>query len=173
MRTDLPVVRSAVSEDYESVARLIFRSHTISFARFATEDWVRSRRLEDYLARWQSVLESPKADDATFVAIAKGEVVGTVRVARFEASESESDAQLIGMHVEPDLTGGGIGTQLMNAAIGFIRERDFIRVELGVIASNTGARRFYEAHGWALLRELPDGIEGVPAAIYELNRATS
>jgi len=51
----------------------------------------------------------------------------------------------------------------------FISELGFERVELGVIAANSGARRFYEAYGWVLVRTFPKGIEGVPVAIYELS----
>ncbi len=51
----------------------------------------------------------------------------------------------------------------MKKAIEFIKQRSFERVELGVIASNSGARRFYEAHGWELIRELPDGVEAFPS----------
>jgi ribosomal protein S18 acetylase RimI-like enzyme len=74
------------------------------------------------------------------------------------------------MHVEPGLTGRGIGSLLMTRAKEFIAEQRFGRVELGVIAANRRTRRFYEAppHDWFLVRELPDGVEGVPVVIYEL-----
>ena len=106
-------------------------------------------------------------DDATLIARIAGEAVGIVRVARSDSPEY--DAQLTSMHVDPELTGSGIGTLLMIRALEFIKEQGFCRVELGVIAANTGARRFYEAHGWVLVKELPDGIEGVPIAIYKLS----
>lgn len=79
------------------------------------------------------------------------------------------DARLIGMHVEPHLTGSGIGGLLMRSALKFISEQGFERVELGVIAANSDARRFYEAHGWVLVRTFPKGIEDVPVAVYELS----
>ena len=79
------------------------------------------------------------------------------------------DAQLIGMHVEPHLTGNGIGGLLMRSALKFISEQGFERVELGVIAANSDARWFYEAHGWVLVRTFPKGIEDVPVAVYELS----
>ena len=70
--------------------------------------------------------------------------------------------------MSPDLTGHGIGTLLMQEALGFIEEREYRRVQLGVIAANTGARRFYESNGWKLAEERPTGIEGVPVAVYAL-----
>jgi GNAT superfamily N-acetyltransferase len=153
------------------VAQLHFLSHTVSFAPFASEQWLNSRRLVDYLSRWRETLGSAADGDATLIARVSDRVVGIVRVARSATPRSETsvcDAQLTGMHVEPGFTGQGIGTLLMERSLDFIREQGFNRVQLGVIAANTGARRFYESHGWVLVEELPDGTEGVPIAIYEL-----
>ena len=77
-------------------------------------------------------------------------------------------AELTRIHVVPGVTGKGVGTLLMRRSLDYIREQNFSRVVLGVIAANTGARRFYEFHGPVLVEELPDGVEGVPVAIYEL-----
>ena len=112
------------------------------------------------------MLAEESEDSVTLVAVIDEAIAGTVHVSRIDSTEF--DAQLNGMHVDPDQTGTGIGSLLMKKAIEFINKRGFERVELGVIASNSGARRFYETHGWALLRELPNGIEGVPIAIYKL-----
>ena len=166
MSKELPVVRQANAYDAASIARLIHRSHTISFAPFASEEWVGSRDIEEYRSKWQSVFDTAGDNEVTYVATLDDTVVGSVRVAQLQSSEF--DAQLVGMHVEPGLTGRGIGSLLMNRAKVFIEEQGFSRVELGVIAANTGTRRFYETHGWLLVRELVDGVEGVPVVIYEL-----
>jgi GNAT superfamily N-acetyltransferase len=166
MSKELPVVRQANAYDAASIARLIHRSHTISFAPFASEAWVGSRDIEEYRSKCQSVFDTAGDNEVTYVAILDDAVVGSVRVAQLQSSEF--DAQLVGMHVEPGLTGRGIGSLLMNHVKVFIEEQGFSRVELGVIAANTGTRRFYETHGWLLVRELADGVEGVPVVIYEL-----
>ena len=101
------------------------------------------------------------------MALLEDEIVGSVHVSPDDSPDY--DAQLIGMHVEPHLTGSGIGGLLMKSALEFIREQGFERVELGVIVGNTGARRFYEAHGWVPVRTFPKGVEGVPWAVYELS----
>jgi predicted GNAT family N-acyltransferase len=83
--------------------------------------------------------------------------------------------QTISMHslmawrYPPDTTGSGIGSLLMKQAITFIKERGFKNVELGVIAANVRAGNFYESHGWELVEEFTDGIEGVPISIYRLH----
>ena len=151
MPASLPVIRSATLDDHESIAQLLFRSHTISFASYATEEWVNSRRLDEYRARWHDILSKSTSGDTTIVASLDGAVVGSIHVSPVETPEY--DAQLIGMHVEPHLTGSGIGALLMKSALEFISEQGYERVELGVIAANSGARRLYEAHGWVLARD--------------------
>lgn len=167
MPASSPVIRSATLEDHESIAQLLYRSHTISFAAYATDEWVNSRQIDQYRARWSDILSNSTHRDTTIVASLEGVIVGSVHVSPVESPDY--DAQLIGMHVEPHLTGSGIGGLLMRSALEFIREQGFERVELGVIAGNSGARRFYEAHGWVLVRTFPKGIEGVPVAVYELS----
>ena len=159
-------IRTARSDDYRSVGALIFNSHTISFAPFASSDWVNSRDLSEYQSKWQEILADESLSARVFVAERNAEIIGTVRVS--SADSNDFDAQLNGMHVSPNTTGSGIGSLLMKQAITFIKERKFKNVELGVIAANSRARRFYETHGWELVEELPNGIEGVPIAIYRL-----
>ena len=171
MTSDIPTIESATLDDYAAVAKLHFMSHTVSFAPFASEQWLDSRRLDDYMSRWRETLSAAGGGESTLVARISGEVVGMVRVARSKGRTSESgpiSAELTGMHVSPDLTGRGIGKLLMQRSLDFIREQNFGRVVLGVIAANAGARRFYELHGWVLIEEHPDGVEGVPVVVYEL-----
>jgi ribosomal protein S18 acetylase RimI-like enzyme len=173
MNSEIPTIESATLDDYEAVAHLHFLSHTVSFAPFASERWLNSRRVDDYLSRWRKTLSLAAGGESTLIARLSGEVVGIVRVARSNVTVSEPGsigAELTGMHVSPDLTGRGIGKLLMQRSLDYIRDQNFGRVVLGVIAANTGARRFYELHGWVLVEERPDGVEGVPVVVYELGR---
>ena len=171
MTSTKPIIQLAPLDDHEAVAHVHFLSHTVSFAPFASEQWLNSRRLDDYLSRWRKTLSSAAGGESTLIARTQGVVVGMVRVARSDGPASDSGpvtAELTGMHVSPDLTGRGIGKLLMQRSLDFIHEQNFSRVVLGVIAVNTGARRFYELHGWVLVEEHPDGVEGVPVVVYEL-----
>lgn len=159
-------IRLALPEDYEQVALLIYRSHTESFEPFASSDWVESRDLAEYQAKWKELLLEPNTESSTWVAVEGSSIIGIVRVAAMPTS-SEFDAQLTGMHVLPGRTGGGIGSKLMTVAQNHMKDQGFAAVQLGVIASNEGTRRFYERHGWVLDEEYDDGIEGVPIVTYQ------
>ncbi len=161
-----PTIRHAILDDYKQIAKLIYQSHTVSFVPFASSEWVGSRERSEYEARWRRKLSEHSSDRITLVAEHHGTIVGTVSVSPMDSPEY--DAQLHGMHVAPNQTGQGTGGSLMAEAIRVIEKQRYRRVQLGVIAANRGARRFYEAHGWELAQELPGGIEGVPIVIYSL-----
>ena len=75
-----------------------------------------------------------------------------------------SDDELSHLYVEPDAHGRGIGGALMNRA----KERRPGGFHLWVFQQNANARRFYEAHGFILVRETDggDNEERTPDALY-------
>jgi GNAT superfamily N-acetyltransferase len=70
------------------------------------------------------------------------------------------------LYVDPDLTGRGIGSDLLAVAK---RERPG-GLRLWTFASNTGAQRFYERHGFVAVRRTDgrDNEERAPDVLYEL-----
>ena len=89
---------------------------------------------------------------------------------------AEEDGRIVGfaglkagwlehLYVDPDAQSRGVGTELMDHA----KRRRPAGLELWVFQENTGARRFYERHGFELVR-LTDGrdnMEHKPDALYE------
>jgi GNAT superfamily N-acetyltransferase len=67
------------------------------------------------------------------------------------------------LYVAPEHTGHGIGTELLALA----KQRRPHRLDLWTFESNTGARRFYERHGFgAVDRTDGDNEEGAPDVRY-------
>jgi GNAT superfamily N-acetyltransferase len=79
----------------------------------------------------------------TWVAVAGGEVVG------FMALRGKRIEQL---YLRRPWTGRGIGSRL----VGIAKERSPDRLELWTFQANTGARRFYQRHGF-VIAEMTDG----------------
>jgi ribosomal protein S18 acetylase RimI-like enzyme len=76
-----------------------------------------------------------------------------------------SDEELTHLYVDPTSQSQGIGTELLDHAKSVQPER----LELWVFQKNEGARRFYERHGFRLVK-LTDGagnMEKEPDALYE------
>ncbi|MFB9377904.1 GNAT family N-acetyltransferase [Kineococcus gynurae] len=72
------------------------------------------------------------------------------------------------LYVHPEAQGRGLGTRLLTDVL----DRAGDEVRLHVFLPNTGARRFYERHGFELVgtRDGSDNEEGVPDATYRWPR---
>ena len=104
--------------------------------------------------------------DGTIVAVADGEVIGSIHVAPSRHGYGE-----IGMAIAREWRGRGVGSALMAAAIEWARARgDLHKLSLGVFAHNSAGIALYEKFGFVVegrrvkhyrrqSGELWDGIE--------------
>jgi GNAT superfamily N-acetyltransferase len=130
-------------------------------AIFGAELWLRSRRAsvpsipppvhsDEEVKQWVGRLV---AANGVWVAEAEGEVVGVMAL---------TDAWLDQLYVDPEWTGRGIGTRLVEYA----KERS-PSLDLWTFQANIGARRFYERNGFVAIAETEgDNEEGAPDVRY-------
>lgn len=143
-------IRKAEGRDLESLGRLgamLMRTHyAFDRQRFLAPGPGAESGYGHFLG---SVLESP--DDCVFVAEEEGRVVGYV----FAALEPLSWKELRGpagfihdVAVAEESRRSGAGTKLMEAAIGWLRERGAPRVILWTAAANDVARPLFHQLGF-------------------------
>ena len=77
-------------------------------------------------------------------------IVGCVAI----VAASEDVAQLRWFLVDPSARGAGLGTMLLDTAIGFARERGYASVILWTVSALAGAARLYLAAGFEKVEEL-------------------
>ena len=95
----------------------------------------RDRRLE----KWRRILDDPK--ETMFVAEAQGEIVGNAGVEWTGVSD-------LGMAILPGWRGKGIGSALLEAAIGWAEANGSHKMELRVWPHNEAAIALYEKFGF-------------------------
>ena len=81
--------------------------------------------------------------DGTIVAVAAGEVIGSIHVDASRHGFGE-----IGMAILREWRGRGVGSALMEAAIDWARERGLHKLSLGVFAHNTAGLALYRKYGF-------------------------
>jgi diamine N-acetyltransferase len=85
-------------------------------------------------------------------------------------SDAKNPIELGQLYALPGRTGGGIGTRLMDWALGVAREGGHDAVLLSVYAENYGAQRFYQRYGFAKIADITFkvGDHFDPEFLYEL-----
>jgi GNAT superfamily N-acetyltransferase len=141
------VIRPARIDDAEVLAALQVRAWHAAYDAYVAPESI-DAAAEDRVARWREILGAD-GDGATFVDDRDGGgLTGFVSVGpgRHEADPSGA-GELRALYVEPGLVGTGRGRALLVTGEGWLAER-FADAFLWVLEPNTGARRFYERHGW-------------------------
>jgi GNAT superfamily N-acetyltransferase len=153
-----------------SVLRFVLREATAADAEAVADVFIASRRRhvacaplahgEADVRRWIAQQLLPGGGVCVACDADSGRVLGFSAV-----SQAEGVGWIDQLYLEPGLVGRGIGTRLLERALrGLARP-----VRLYTFQANTGARRFYERHGFVVIA-LGDGSgneEGCPDALYE------
>lgn len=100
---------------------------------------------------WRKRLEQQSGNHYALVACAAEEIVGSLGLVVPERSPRRSHVGQIGMAVHDEWQGRGIGTALLEAAVGLAdRWLNLRRLELTVYTDNEPAIRLYEKFGFAI-----------------------
>jgi GNAT superfamily N-acetyltransferase len=148
----LATLRPATPADTDAVCNvyLASRKRFLPFAPSAHSDdearqWIRQRLIPT---------------DGVTVASVEGVIVGMMTL-----SKSEALGWIDQLYLHPDFVNKGIGTQLLLHAKSTLGPP----IRLHAFQANTGARRFYERHGFVAI-EFGDGSkneENCPDVLYE------
>jgi GNAT superfamily N-acetyltransferase len=151
-----PAIRPAVAADAARVAEILLASRAahLPFALLAhTPDEVRA---------WVAQVLVP-AGGVRVLAVA-----GVLRAMSAHALDN-GGGWIEQLYVEPGHTGAGLGAQLLGQALAELDAAGAHPVRLWCFQANTGARRFYERHGFVAVAftDGRDNEEGCPDVLYE------
>lgn len=146
-------LRPAENVDHERIADILIRS------RVAYMPYAPSAHTEYQVRLWVKNHLIPTG--GTTVVVLDGAVVGVSAV-----SHSSECSWIDQMYVEPSLVGQGIGSTLLEHALGNLPRP----VRLYTFQANVGARRFYERNGFDIVKftDGQDNEEHCPDVLYEL-----
>lgn len=140
-------IRPATSEDAPEIAKLHVESFLASYQRYPATHRSAKKGLDSWTEEWRRLLDVRDTAQSTVVAVVDGSVRGFARIG--SSLENDRTGHIFSIHVAPDATGEGIGTQLMEKAVGSLRHAGFGAATLWVVADNSAACRFYETLGWS------------------------
>jgi GNAT superfamily N-acetyltransferase len=160
MSTAVLSFRVALAADAASIAELHAASWRSAYRGNLSDVNLDTDIVAERAAVWQRRLSTPSERQYVLLAEQNGELVGFACVLLDE--EPAWGACLDNLHVRPDLTGQGIGSELLVRALRWVATAEpRWPMHLWVLADNRAARRFYERYGGELIEQatklMPDG----------------
>lgn len=142
-----PEIRRADPDDARAIAELHVRSFSSAYEHLPLTRRSAETGLEDRMDFWKSRLD--RTGVATLVAVEEGEVIGFVHLGPSpDPDADESTGHIFSVHVEPSLTGSGVGGRLVEEAVRSLLRDGYGSVTLWAVGENQRAQRFYSRHGW-------------------------
>jgi len=150
-------LRLAAPADAAALADLGARSFVAKFGYMYTPE-----DLADFLADSHSEAKAAKeiADPSmrVFLAEEEGRLLGFCKLVLAcgwpDHARGQSVIELKQLYTDPQTTGRGIGTALMDRALEIAREQAADEVQLSVWSGNEGAQRFYARYGFAKVADI-------------------
>lgn len=154
-------IRKPRPQEYEVLARIHAASFHTMHKGLVPEDYLASRPLERFIARWQNRLHS-SSGDITYVAEAKHEIIGLITFADpFIAKQQGAyDLECHFLYVHPDYWRRGIGQALALFAAKEVQSAGFNQVYFWVLKNNSQSKSFYKKLG-AESNGIESSLEGL------------
>jgi ribosomal protein S18 acetylase RimI-like enzyme len=150
-------VRPASPEDAARLAAIHVRSWQVGYRGLLPEKYLDRLDPADRVERWRRILlDTDWSRGGVLVLAADGVLAddaGLVGFAGFGPSrDADADPAQVGeiaaIYLLPEVWGGGLGRQLMAAAVALLAGAGYAQATLWVLDSNVRARRFYASCGW-------------------------
>lgn len=170
------LIREGTEDDTESISNLHAESWRAAYRGILSDDYLDGRVQKDRLAVWQARLSSAGAKPM-FVLVAQLDVRLAGFICVFLSEDTVFGSLLDNLHVAPDLTGQGVGRQLLSeAAMRLLEAGSRVGLYLWVFEQNRRARQFYERAGAIAVgsaeNPMPDGNRVLSVCYYWPDPAT-
>ncbi len=142
------VIRRAGEGDALVVSQIRVRSWQWAYRGMMADSVLDLLSAEDGVDGWRRGLA--REDRWTWIAEWDRDPIGFAATGpTTDATAAPGTGEIYAIYLEPERVGTGVGRELFATAVRNLREVGFLRALLWVLESNSRARRFYEAAGWA------------------------
>jgi ribosomal protein S18 acetylase RimI-like enzyme len=137
------------------------------------DEWSEEVSAQNWARTLRDIVDGVSPDECVYVAIdeASGEIVGIVMGQPAAEPAPANTGEINVLYVRESYQGRGLGRHLVQAAAGHLRQFGLHALEIAVLTANAPARRFYEALGGQLAREIEFEDFGylLPEVVYRWN----
>jgi GNAT superfamily N-acetyltransferase len=146
------VIRAARVADAAQIAVVHVRSWQSAYRGLLPQAYLDGLDPAQRVGRWERYLtEVDGTTGGVLVAEDDGHLIGFI--SHSQSRDADADPKQVGevgaVYLLSNAWRNGVGSRLMNAALGRLAEAGFTEATLWALDSNVRARRFYEAVGWS------------------------
>jgi len=150
-------IRDLEHRDIEVIARIHCNAWKKAFTNILPDEYLASLAPTDFAKSWQSSIEVKHRKN--LVAEDSEGLQGFLSFTPFEIDiPSDGPVELVGIYVNPDRWGKGVGKKLFRAFENILARINTPSFYLWVMKDNTGARAFYESQGMFLTTDRRESI---------------
>ena len=147
------MVRSAVLDDAESIARVHVDSWRTTYRGLLPDDFLASLGEAHYIERWRRVIG--EGSSRVYVVDEPEGIVGFASGGRERAGENGFAGELYAIYVLDSAQRRGHGRELVRAVAGGLQAMELWDMIVWVLRDNAAARQFYERLGGVYVRAQP------------------
>jgi ribosomal protein S18 acetylase RimI-like enzyme len=142
------MIRLAAPSDVDEITRVHVKAWQSAYRGHMPDAYLDGLDSSKRAAMWAKAIEA--RDTILLVATAAEALVGFCSLLPSRDADANSTVgEVTAIYVDPTFWRAGVGTSLLEATFDSLRQRSFTEVTLWVLTSNTSARAFYEACGFA------------------------
>ncbi|WP_406663567.1 N-acetyltransferase family protein [Gallaecimonas sp. GXIMD1310] len=159
----LPQYRQAQPSDAIDIAALLVRVWQQNYRQFLPAEFLEQLTTQGRVGLVENLLRQPQSQ--TWLAHDQEQLIGFVNTGRSRDPDvpRRTTAELRALYLDPDMTGGGLGGQLLDKALRALRQQGFVSLNLWVLENNEQGIKFWLKHGFKAdgchRREERDGVE--------------
>lgn len=146
-------LRQANVSDAEGIAKIHVSTWQTTYSGLIPDSFLQSLNVEQKAKNWIRNLESSTPGNQTIVAEVIGKIVGFIGVGPSREIDDANHGEVYAIYVDARFQSQGVGTELMQQGLLFLKDERFERAILWVLDKNSRTREWYECLGWKCLEK--------------------
>lgn len=142
------MIRQAVLGDVNNIAELIISGWQSAYRGLIDNEFLDNMSLKDLCKGWKRCISQQNSRNCVFVYVKSDEILGIIRFGVPDnLDDTEYNAEIHVLYVEPDLKRHGIGTKLFNFAKDYFIKNCQKDLIVWCLKDNSPSIKFYEKMG--------------------------